>query len=152
MHLKFETASEEHIEEIVSNMTRHVADELLAMYAPMSLQEILSKTFKYAELAEVAYINGELVCVMGVTVDSKMSTVARPWLIPTKTIKKYKKTFLPASKRWIAYLLTKYDALENVGSATHDRALRWLKWLGFKTGPVTEWNGKKYVAYRMEKE
>lgn len=142
--------STEHIEALVQGMTPHVRNELSAMYPTFTVEQIVGEAFRRAWDADVIMVDGKVVCAMGITKDSALSSVARPWLIPTAAISQYKKTLVPFSKRWVQSMVKKHGTLENTGSATHERAIRWLKWLGFEMGPVFEHNGHKYVTYRIE--
>lgn len=149
MQIKLVPSTQEHVPMLVEGLSPFVAKELLTVYPNMTLEEIISKAISYADEAYTAFVDGLIVCAMGVTVESKLSDTARPWLIPHTRLTKYKKAFLPASRRWIEHLLTKYKILENTGSAEHERAVRWLHWLGFTTSPVEEVNGHKIVSYRL---
>lgn len=153
MDIRFEKATKDHIPLILSDMSPFVRAELEAIYKGKTPEQVLELVFEHAAQAEVAFIDGELLCALGVTEDTLLSTTARPWLIPTQKIKdkRYKYVFLAASKRWVKHLLTKYTALENWGSASHDRAIRWLKWLGFQTGEPVIYKGHKFIPYRMER-
>lgn len=123
------------------------------MYPSMTIEEILTQAIERSAEAFTAFVDGEIVCTAGVTTYSLTSTVARPWLIPHyENMYKYKFEFLKANREWIKHLLTKYEALENLGTSANTRAVKWLKWLGFKTFPPITVNGHEYIPYRIERQ
>lgn len=135
------------IEAVIDRLPQSSKDELRKSYPTLTIYEVLNTSVLWAKEVNTLFIDGKPVAIMGVTVKTALSNIAHPWLIPTVDILKYKKTLLPASKRWIGDLLSRYPVLENVGTKS-DTNKRWLEWLGFRV--VNLENG--YQVYRLERK
>lgn len=147
MKISVEPTKIEDIAAVIDRLPQSSKDEMKKAYPLMTVSEVLNVAVLWATEVNTLFIDGKAIAIMGVTVKTALSNIANPWLIPTEDVLKYKKTLLPASKRWIGDLLTRYPILENVGTK-NDTNKRWLEWLGFRV--VNLENG--YQVYRLERK
>lgn len=146
-----ETASSKHVPLLLSGLSVVASGEIKNLYPEVSISEVLERSISRAREADAFFVDGELVAIVGVTVPNLLSGEAFPWLIPHEVnADKYKFLFLDLSKRWVKEASKKYPVMQNMVTAKNIRALKWLKWLGFKFGPAVQIKGNWYRTYRME--
>jgi len=144
-------AGPEHIPSLVEGMSPLVKRELQKRYPGVFIEDVLAIAISRADEAYAGFVGDDLVCVIGVSSENVLSTVGHPWLIPHTNVNKHKWVFLKGSKPWIQHLLSKYESLENSVPASHKRAVRWLKWLGFTIEPAINKNGIMVHPYRIQR-
>ena len=128
MELRFEKANRDHAEILMTGMTPIVLEELTKAYKSTDIVGLLDQAFGHRSVeANAAFVDNELVCVMGVSTKTVLSNVGHPWLIPHTNINKHKYEFLSASRNWVKHLSSLYPVLENHVLGKNERALRWLK-------------------------
>lgn len=153
MKIRVETASAKHVPLLLAGLSPVIAGELKNLYPAMTLEECILKAFEVAAEADAFYVDDDLVAIAGVTVPSILGGSAFPWLLPhVEHVNKWRYQFLSASKLWINEVLRKYPVLENFGTVDNKKAIQWLKWVGFKMGPVININGHDYVSYRLARQ
>lgn len=76
----------------------------------------------------------------GVTPLSLLSSEGVIWQVTQPGLRPHKKWFLRQTREQIAILRTRYSRLINY-MLCDPKSERWLEWLGFKLGDVTELNG-----------
>lgn len=75
--------------------------------------------------------NGKVICIYGVTpTDKEKEGVI--WFIATDEFDKQKDTFRVFCKEIVSEMADGYEYLYNYVHAKHKKAIKWLKWLGFK--------------------
>lgn len=78
----------------------------------------------------------KIVCgdqVLAVFGDAKHgSCIGVPWLISTIHVENHVREFLRVTSEAVAEMLTRHEELMNFVDVRNDRAIRWLKWLGFE--------------------
>ncbi len=130
MAVEYDIPTRADIAIIAANM-RH-ADKLEAeAMAACGPEEALLRSIQLSHEAVVARVGGEPVCIYGLGVGSMLGGMARPWLMGTDVIDFHCMTFLRANRAVVREWATRYD-LENYVDARHTKAIRWLRWLGFK--------------------
>lgn len=121
-------------------ITQADEEELIRELLPADRDEILALGFDpawgvrnsvAASIECVAFRgNGRLICLTGVTQPTALGDVYHPWLLGTELMLRVPKELLKCSRtildRWIA----QFGHLENYVDARHERAIRWLAWLG----------------------
>lgn len=130
MSYHWEKATTEHAAHIAANCRQADRDELWAagMLYPA---EALDLALRDCPDALTGFVNGEPVCMFGVTPASILGSLGCPWMIGTDGIKANAKGFLKGSKQAIKTMKEPYSILANMVDARHTEAIRWLKWLGF---------------------
>lgn len=93
--------------------------------------EALQKGLDTASAAWTGVVDGEPICMFGVTPWSILGAAGAPWMIGTTLIKPNARPFLKESRRALEAMKEPYDLLLNFVDARHHEAVRWLRWLGF---------------------
>lgn len=99
--------------------------------AALALSVLLSEDVK------VIVLDGNIVGVFGV---ARIPSGGSPWMLATDALfSSYaiRGLFGKASKDARDQMLAKYYRLENFVAVKNRKAIRWLKWLGFKFGETT---------------
>jgi len=74
--------------------------------------------------------NGKPICMSGVVPEE--NNIGIVWLLTTKEIENHYQSFLNEAKTEIDMWSKEYEVLCNVVHKRNKKAIRWLKWLGFK--------------------
>lgn len=99
-----------------------------------TIEECLNGTPGLYKNSYVWEVNGNLVCMFGVTpVDEDRGVV---WLLGTDMFDKYSRLFAVKCKKVFEDVVKDYRYIFNYVHAQHDKSLRWLKWLGFDIHPA----------------
>jgi hypothetical protein len=77
-------------------------------------------------------IDGEPVCVFGVSQVSLAVDIGIVWLISTDKLRSHVRPFLKIGKAWVNDSSKNYKIMANFVSKDHKVSIKWLKWLGFK--------------------
>ncbi len=115
-----------------------------------TVEEILKVTPGLKEDHFAWVVEGKLVAMYGV---AKHPGVNAIWMLATDEFEKYKKTFRVGCKKVVEDMLNEHGHLMNYVHAKHDKALKWLKWLGFRVfspEPVGL-NGELYCRFEMRR-
>jgi len=123
-------AEEKHLSFIADNIREADRSEIydLTLMKPL---EALKKSLDVSLVACTGLIDDTPICVFGVGDTGLMFNTGRPWMIGTNEIDKAPVTFLRRNKRYVQKMLDCYGFLENYVSKENERAIQWLKWLGF---------------------
>ena len=130
-------ATLEHAEYVAKHIRFADREEIWAShkYTP---ERALITAIMHSQIAFAGKVNGEVVCVWGIHEESLMLSNATPWMIGTDKLDKYAKTFIQHCRPQAALLLSQYKYLKNYVDARNTRAIRWLKWLGFRIASEPE--------------
>lgn len=96
--------------------------------------ELIEYGVEMSLVSKVARVDGQLLCMWGVGVESAISGIGRPWLLGTDLMFKHPHVFLNGSKAQLKPLLGRYRYLRHFVDKRNKVSIRWLKWLGFKVG------------------
>lgn len=119
-----------HIHQVAARMRRVDRDELWA--ASHSLPgEALERAQRTAIRSWTGMVNGQPVCMMGVSPLSILYGEGSPWLLCTDAIAKVERPFLRLSRPVVDAMLEVCPSLVNWVDARNLRAIAWLRWLGF---------------------
>lgn len=77
------------------------------------------------------YVDGELLGLWGYSPTSLLGEACAAWLLTTPKSLEYPFHVLAISRRVIRLLLTMYPKVAVLADKRHERAVTWLKWLGF---------------------
>jgi hypothetical protein len=144
------SAHTDHIFWLANNMAQADRDEVAAAVG-MGPYRALKDSFDRSAAAWTGMINDKPIVMFGVTPLDILGGIGSPWLLGTDEVLKYGFTFLRLSKRYVPRMLEMFPVLSNYVDARHERAIRWLRWLGFKLDnnsvPYGLWN---MPFYRFE--
>ena len=123
------------LERIAANMDPADAAEVWAT-AHLTPAQALVASAAASRDPVVGKVDGEPICAFGVGQRTILDDVGVPWLLGTPEIRKHKRVFLGASKRWVDAQAERFRTLENFVDSRHTRAVKWLRWLGFAIEPA----------------
>jgi hypothetical protein len=81
-----------------------------------------------------ATVDGELLCIFGISPVSILTRHGVPWLVGTNLMNSHQFVFLRENRRYMRHLLELYGSLVNYVDDRHEASKRWLRWLGFELG------------------
>lgn len=136
-------ATHDHIAAIGKMVRAADRDELRAS-TNHSPEEAMEAGLAYSDQAMTGLIDGVPVCMWGVVRESLVMNMGVPWMVATSLLDKNAATFLRHCKGPVLAMLGDYDTLINHVDARNVKAIRWLKWLGFKVE-------REPVEYGVEK-
>jgi hypothetical protein len=96
----------------------------------------LEDSLNRSALAWTGMVDGRPVCMFGVSPIDILCGIGSPWLLGTEEIPRHATTFMRLNRQYIPKMLRLFPRLVNVVDARHERAIRWLKWLGFQFDPA----------------
>lgn len=104
-----------------------------------------------SRMAGVFYRGEEPLCVFGVADASVMDQeTGIPWLVGTLALSKCPRPFLRETRRWVSAWMERYSALTNYVDADYEKAIRWLRWLGFSVGIPEPYGAPGAMFCRIE--
>jgi hypothetical protein len=139
-----------HVECIMQDLrARAVAVDLQEMVDPVGQAKEL---VHYSTEAWVVYFEGRPAVLWGVFSDTLLSDEATIWTVTTSVVDQYPFMFLRGSQELLKYLLSKYTRLVGTVEVGYERSEKWLKWLGFKVGPVVIREGVAMHRFERSRE
>lgn len=120
----------EHILSVAENMRPADQDEIWAA-CHLSPLESLTRAFMASPDAYAGMADDQPLLIYGLSKASFLQDVGHPWMLGAVALEKHSKALLRASKNIPMEMLTKYKYLLNYVDARNEKAIRWLKWLGF---------------------
>lgn len=145
-------------------ITRDVLAELLPRLRPIDRLELdcmgqgdplddLEAVAARARRSSAAYMNGELVCILGVSAQSALSDVGCPWALITREVERpeVRREFIATSRAALDWMSEDFRRLWNVVAEENRTAIRWLRWLGFTfDGRAVELRGHRFLHFEKE--
>lgn len=95
-------------------------------------ESCLKTGLEVSEYAFSVFFNGEIVCIFGVGTASLLGGEGVPWMVGSDRLNRCVPGFLRRSRAAVRILQDRYLLLENWVDARNERAIRWLRWLGFE--------------------
>lgn len=119
--------------QLVPNMIPEDRTEILALgYDPAWAMENCLHT---SVEATTFLAKGQVGCMLGISRVNDLAEDVQPWLISTPLIYDYQKEFVRLSRRIIKEWLVRYPLMVNYVDVRHEKAIRWLRWLGAQFDP-----------------
>lgn len=138
MRVELVPAMPEHVEAISANARQADIDELHA--ATGETPEVcMLRGLRVSARPQTGIVDGEVVCMFGVTPVSILGGVGTPWMVGSRAMDRLtvQKALLRESRAAFAAMRQEYPAaLYNLVDERNAAAIRWLRWLGFEFGPV----------------
>lgn len=127
-------ANWDHIASIAPRMRRADVDEIWAA-ARLDPRRALSWSFLASREPMTGAADECPVCMFGISTATPFDRVGHPWLLSTDEIEDHAYALLIGSRRYLAIERENYARLENYIDVRNDKALKWVKWLGFELDP-----------------
>jgi ribosomal protein S18 acetylase RimI-like enzyme len=119
------------VEHIIDHLRPEDEEEIRALDGSTA-EQALAETPDLLENSQVWEVDGEVVCIFGVTpYEGKQGII---WMLATKNFDQYSMMFAARCKSVVAQMVSKYDYVFNYVYSENKRSIRWLKWLGFRVG------------------
>lgn len=80
-------------------------------------------------------IDGKVAAVGGVATFNLLARAGSPWLLTTVLVEKHPKEFYRITRQAVSILRDQFDYLVNLVDTRHEKAMRWLRRLGFHVEP-----------------
>lgn len=129
-HVSLVPAEPWHVGAIAANAREADVAELWASFrrTPASAMEF---GLRHSADPRVGLVDGEPVCMFGVTPGTALGGVSVPWMIGARRLEQHQFAFLRRCRPVVREWLARYHRLENYVDARNVRAINWLGWLGF---------------------
>jgi hypothetical protein len=124
-----------HVDHVAANIRAHDAEEIWAA-GHMKAHDALTVSLRAAVLARTGLIDGEPVCVFGVSPASLLTGIGTPWMLATPSVHHADRTLVRLSRPIVEAMQAFFALLVNWVDARNARAIRWLTWLGFTVEPA----------------
>lgn len=139
-------ATVDHIAHIAANMRQGDRAELAAI--GRSPESSLWASLKVSRVAWTGTIDGVPVCMFGVAPSAMITPrKGRPWMLGTAALDDHAILFLRRCRPAIKEMLAHYPELENYVAGSNEKAIEWLRWMGFAVGPGTVAVGLKKIPF-----
>lgn len=99
-------------------------------------KEALRYGLRNSITAYTVKINGRAEAMFGVMTTDFLYGEGAPWLLMTDVAAGNRKALVRLGQRYVRAMFQHYTLLHNRVHADHEKAIRWLAWLGFVIGPV----------------
>jgi len=142
------TAQPEHLCDICTRVRQADVDEFAAQ--GVTVESAMHTGLQISTYTWAGLRDGKVICVFGVASPSVLSGEGVPWMIGSHDLDKCAKGFLPRSRVVLNHMLDLYPHLENYVDARNTRAIRWLRWLGFKIHDAQPYGKMGLPFHRFE--
>lgn len=137
MRVEVVPAAAEHIAVIAANAREADVDELWAATRDTP-ESCMHRGLDGSARAYAGIVDGEPVCMFGVTPVSILGGIGTPWMVGSRAMDKLKvqKALLKHSRPLMQIMREQFPTcLFNCVDQRNSAAIRWLTWLGFSFGP-----------------
>lgn len=76
--------------------------------------------------------DGKVLCMLGVVERGAYRQIGIPWMLGSHDLPEHPRVFLRASRNYVRAIRQEYKILENYVDSRHEKAVKWLRWLGFR--------------------
>ncbi|MGL6205127.1 MAG: hypothetical protein ACRC2X_12520 [Giesbergeria sp.] len=143
--LTITTATPDDVAELAQRLTPEDAAELRA--AGMTVAEAMAGTE-----AQALRWHGELVCLFGAVLHQAQSKSAIPWMLCTTTVANVpRRQMAGISAKVVDCWRDRFDHLANLVHRHNSRALRFVRWLGFRVGDVPCGPGQQFLIFEWSR-
>ena len=122
--------------------------------AHLTPPEVVELAEKLSPEVFIGWLDDTPICAFGVTPISTITGHGSPWMVGTNHLDSCAAGFLKASRLIIFGMLRSWPVLTNFVDARNERAIRWLKWLGFTIFPAAPHglDGLDFHRFEMRSE
>lgn len=133
----------EHAERMAPVMRKEDSTEVLALgYSPL---EALRSAINESMIAETALLGDDIVAMWGATANTQLGHKALMWMLGTELVPKHPRELLRGSMSFVEHVQSKFPLLECLVDTRYEKAVRWIKWMGFKVCFVFPMNGVPFA-------
>lgn len=118
------------VEFLIENIRPEDVEELDALDGS-TVRKALDETENLLENSQVWEVEGEMVCMFGVTPLQDDDEVGVIWMLATTEFEQYSMMFAARCKKVVEKMLSGYEYVFNYVHSKNVKSIRWLKWLGF---------------------
>lgn len=125
-------------------------DEVQA--AGLSSYRAVNRAFRNGILSRSAFVDGEIAAMWGLG-GTLISNVGTPWLLTTHAAERVPLTFVKVGKSEVERMLMHRSVLENYVTADYEKAIKFLRILGFRVGAPFPFGirGQMFCKFEMRK-
>lgn len=115
---------------LAPNLRQADKDEVWASHGLLPLQALQFSFLLSEEANTIISDNEDIIGMFGVT---KHGDIGIPWLLMSDDIYQpsHVRQFVPTSKKWVKQVQERYKILVNYVAQDNDKAIKWLRLLGF---------------------
>lgn len=127
-------AEEKHLRYVAANMRQPDVDEVWAVAHLTPLAALVRSALVSREPMAVL-VDGCPVCIFGVSRLSPFSDVGHPWMLATPEVEQHATALLRGSVAYVRWMREVFPRLDNYVDARNEKAIGWVRWLGFEVDP-----------------
>lgn len=113
-------------------------------------KEALEESVACSEWAFAADIEGEVICIFGISRESLLSDEGAPWMLGTEGVERNARIVLRCSVSFRDRMKAEFEHLSNIVHAHNRTAIRYLKWCGFEFGEEIIVKGEPFLPFSMD--
>lgn len=139
-------ATMQHAEQMAPCMSAADVAEIEAMgFTP---REALIYSLQGSTVADCALLDAAPVALWGLCPRGLLGDRALLWMLGTPAVQQHAKALLALSRYFAEWAQARYPVLECLIDSRHDKAIRWVRWLGFRpTGGTVTMRGVEFVGF-----
>ena len=141
--IEFKVPTERDIKKVQALASRFSKDEIKPWGS-------LDQHVKRATFCWAIFINQKLVGFVGGMQESLLDNKLYIWMIVTKHVSKFPKSFIRASRKFLDMLEKEYKFFRVFVRAENKKSVDWLQWLGFKPNGLIEIHGIETLILTKE--
>jgi len=127
---------EAHVQLLAATMRDEDAAEVMASHGFMPEAAVRDSVARSVQSVAVV-ADGELLCLMGLAhAERPGGSIAIPWCLSTKTVDRKRRAFLVGTHVVVEAMAKQNRVLFQMVDARYEKALRWVKLLGFTVHPA----------------
>jgi hypothetical protein len=113
--------------------------------------EALEHGAGHSSWVKVGVIDGEPVCMFGVSAMSLLYREGLPWMLGTDALNRHARLLVRIAPAVVAYMHALYPTLYNWVDARNRRSVKWLKALGFRLGDPAPYGADGLPFHRFSR-
>ena len=111
-------------------------------------RQALGYSLDGSTVADCALVDGVPAALWGICPRSLVGERALLWMLGTPAVQQNAKALLVLSRYFADWAQQRYPVLEALIDSRHDKALRWVRWLGFRpTGGSVVMRGVTFIGF-----
>lgn len=114
-------------------------------------EEAIMRGLASSTRAWTARADGKILSILGVEPASALTGLGRPWMVGTHALETYAVAAIRESRPALMVMHQLFPRLENWVDARNLKAIRWLRWLGFRVYPARPWGLEQMPFHRFER-
>ena len=137
------------IQFLIDNIRDEDAEEIKALNGS-TVSDVMNKIDNLEDNSQVWVVNGNVVCMFGITPLENNERTGVIWLLATSDFHKYTKRFAVRCKKIFKKTMIGYDYVFNYIYSKNLKSIEWLKWLGFNVQDAQKIGIRGATFHRFE--